>query len=107
MTCTILERLAKVGLSVAVIEGNRLVVSPKALLNDELRTLIRQQRANIVLALQPEPPPDSADWIELDHAYHAHHFKCPTCIAAARGLGYGQRCGVGMALWRGYQDAVE
>ena len=35
--------------------------------------------------------------------YHAHHFNCPTCIAAGRGSRYGQRCGAGMALWSGYQ----
>lgn len=100
MTGTILERLAEVGLSVAVVEGNRIAVSPKALLTDELRTLIREQRGNIVSALQPEPPPDPADWIELDRAYQRHHFGCKTCVAA--GLGYGLRCGIGAALWRAY-----
>jgi hypothetical protein len=40
------------------------------------------------------------DWKELAAAYHAHHFNCPTCIAAGRGSRYGQRCGAGMALWR-------
>ena len=32
-------------------------------------------------------------------AYHAHHFHCPTCIAAGRGKQYGRRCAVGLALW--------
>ena len=39
-------------------------------------------------------------WRDLDRAYQAHHFKCPTCKAA--GLGYGLRCGVGTALWTAY-----
>ncbi len=50
------------------------------------------------------PAVDAPDWRELDKAYQAHHFKCPTCIAA--GLGYGLRCGVGAALWTAYSDAT-
>ena len=42
-------------------------------------------------------------WHELDRAYQAPHFKCPACIAA--GLGYGLRCGTGVALWTAYSDA--
>jgi hypothetical protein len=44
-----------------------------------------------------------APWRELADAYHLHHFKCTTCISA--GQGRGLRCGVGAALWTGYQDA--
>ena len=51
-----------------------------------------------------EPPADPNAWKELAAAYHAHHFNCPTCIAAGRGSRYGQRCGTGMALWRAYCD---
>lgn len=49
----------------------------------------------------PEPP----DWHALDAAYLAHHFNCPTCIAAGRGSRYGLRCGTGAALWRAYAAA--
>ncbi len=35
-------------------------------------------------------------------AYHAHHFKCQTCIAAGRSIQYGRRCAVGLALWNDY-----
>lgn len=38
-------------------------------------------------------------------AYHAHHFNCHTCIAAGRGIRYGRRCAVGLALWSGYTGA--
>lgn len=48
------------------------------------------------------PPADSDAWRELAQAYHAHHFKCPVCIAAGRGSNYGERCSVGLALWRAY-----
>ena len=35
-------------------------------------------------------------------AYHAHHFNCHSCIAAGRGIRYGRRCAVGLALWNDY-----
>jgi len=37
--------------------------------------------------------------------YHAHHFHCPHCIAAGRGIRYGRRCAVGLALWNDYTGA--
>lgn len=38
-------------------------------------------------------------------AYHVHHFNCHTCIAAGRGIRYGWRCAVGLALWSDYTGA--
>jgi hypothetical protein len=35
-------------------------------------------------------------------AYHAHHFRCRTCIAAGRGTRFGRRCSAGLALWNTY-----
>ncbi len=78
---------------------------------------LREQRAALADALQAEPmeplPSKAADalseltdWHALDAAYLAHHFNCPTCIAAGRGSRYGQRCGAGMALWAIYSDKV-
>ena len=55
----------------------------------------------------PEPPTDPNAWRELAAAYHQHHFKCPVCIAAGRGAGYGLRCGTGAALWTSYSDTTE
>ena len=52
----------------------------------------------------PEPSSDPNAWRELAAAYHAHHFKCSTCIAAGRGAVYGLRCGTGAALWINYQN---
>ena len=76
----------------------------------------RENRAALADALQaapveplPNKPTDAApeptDWHALNAAYLAHHFNCPTCIAAGHGSRYGQRCGVGMALWRSYSAA--
>ena len=36
--------------------------------------------------------------------YHAHHFSCHQCIAAGRGIRYGRRCAVGLALWSDYTE---
>ena len=44
-------------------------------------------------------------WLHLDRAYQLHHFNCPTCIAAGRGVNYGLRCGAGAMLYRAYEDA--
>ena len=38
-------------------------------------------------------------------AYHAHHFNCHQCIAAGRGIRYGRRCIVGLALWSDYNGS--
>ena len=37
--------------------------------------------------------------------YHAHHFHCPHCVAAGRGIRYARRCAVGLALWNNYTGA--
>lgn len=39
--------------------------------------------------------------------YHAHHFGCHYCIAAGRGMRYGECCQVGAALWSAYQITGE
>ena len=77
---------------------------------------LREHRAALADALQAEPvepmpgktadaaPKPPTDWHALDAAYLAHHFNCPTCIAAGRGSRYGLRCGTGAALWRAYSE---
>lgn len=54
----------------------------------------------------PPPAPDVEGWRVLASAYHQHHFGCPICIAAGRGVRYGLRCGVGAALWADYDHAA-
>ena len=72
---------------------------------------LREHKSELIEALAandpnppPEPPSDPNAWRELAQAYHAHHFKCSTCIAAGRGAVYGMRCGAGAALWTSYQN---
>lgn len=50
----------------------------------------------------PAVPADPMVWRASAASYHAHHFSCPTCIAAGRGLEYGMRCGPGLLLWDAY-----
>lgn len=109
----IVDQLRGAGLNLSLAPAGGLAVAPSSHLTAELRDLIRSSKAllidwltaaNDTASHAPDPPDDPVDWIELAAAYHAHHFNCPTCIAAGRGSRYGQRCGAGMALWRAYCD---
>jgi hypothetical protein len=109
----IVERLHGAGLNLSLAPTGGLAVAPSSHLTSDLRDLIRSSKALLIEWLRaandatchaPDPPDNPVDWKELAAAYHAHHFKCPTCIAAGRGTRYGQRCGAGMALWRAYCD---
>ncbi len=106
----IFDALHDAGLSVGLASGGGLVVSPGSRLTPDLRELVRGNKAALVDWLHaandpaPEPPLDPNAWRELAAAYHLHHFKCGTCIAAGRGAVYGLRCGTGAALWNAYQD---
>ncbi len=103
------------GIELRLVGGKVKAIGPR----DAVARLIeplRQHREALTHALQfelqemlPTSPPEDAmteatNWHALDAAYLAHHFNCPTCIAAGRGSRYGQRCGAGMALWRAYCD---
>ena len=110
---TVVARLVDAGLTLRVAVCGGLAVAPSSHLTAELRALIRSSKAllidwlttaNDAASHAPEPPNNPFDWRELAAAYHAHHFKCPTCKAAGRDSQYGQRCGAGMALWRAYCD---
>lgn len=107
----VVAQLSHAGLNLSLAPAGGLAVAPSSHLTADLRDLIRSSKsmlidwltaANDVASHAPDPPDDPVDWKELAAAYHAHHFKCPTCIAAGRGSRYGQRCGTGMALWRAY-----
>ena len=107
----VVAQLADAGLNLTLTPAGGLAVAPSSHLTADLRDLIRSSKpllidwltaANDTASHAPDPPDNPVDWKELAAAYHAHHFNCPTCIAAGRGSRYGKRCGAGMALWRAY-----
>lgn len=104
---TILDVLRDAGLTVTPASDGQLHVTPASRLTPELRGLIRRGKADLLhwyasAANDPEPLANSLVWRELSKVYFAHHFNCPICIAAGRGVPYGLRCGTGAALWRAY-----
>ena len=106
---SIFDALHGAGLTVTLKPNGGLNVAPASRLTDELRELVRNAKADILLwfAMKaanelPEPPNGPATWPDLSAAYYGHHFTCKTCISA--GQGYGLRCGVGASLWRRYSE---
>ena len=108
---TVVAKLADAGLSLSLAPAGGLAVAPSRNLTADLRAMIRSSKALLIDWLKaandsashaPDPPDNPSEWKELAAAYHAHHFNCPTCIAAGLGSRYGQRCGAGMALWHSY-----
>ena len=100
------------GIELRLVGGKVKAIGPREAVA-RLLVPLREQRAALAEALQSEPvesspstmadtTPEPTDWYALDAAYLAHHFNCPTCIAAGRGSRYGPRCGTGDALWREY-----
>ena len=108
----IVDHLHQAGLNLSLAPAGGLAVGPSSHLTMDLRDLIRNSKAllidwltaNDAARYAADPPDNPLDWKELAAAYHAHHFHCPTCIAAGRGSQYGLRCGVGVTLWRAYSD---
>ncbi|MBA3595288.1 MAG: hypothetical protein H0W47_16080 [Polaromonas sp.] len=107
----VVAQLTDAGLNLSLAPAGGLAVAPSSHLTADLRDLIRSSKAllidwltaaNDTASHAPDPLDDPVDWKGLAAAYQAHHFNCPTCIAAGRGSRYGQRCGAGMALWRAY-----
>ena len=109
----VVDQLRGAGLNLALAPAGGLAVAPASHLTADLRALIRSSKAVLIAWLTaneatshaPEPPDNPQDWRELAAAYHEHHFKCPMCMGAGRGSRYGQRCGVGQALWFDYSGA--
>lgn len=109
----LIRQAQKSGIELRLVDGKVKAIGPREAVARLIEPL-RQHREALTLALQFElqevlpaaPPadatPEPSDWHALDMAYLAHHFNCPTCIAAGRGSRYGHRCGAGMALWRAY-----
>ena len=103
------------GIELRLVGGKVKAIGPREAVA-RLLVPLREHRAALADALQSEPvepfpgvptdtSPEPGDWHALDAAYLAHHFKCPTCIAAGRGSRYGLRCGTGAALWCAYAQA--
>ena len=109
----IMQAVHDAGLSVSIIESDKLLVVPASRITPQLRTLIRTHKDDLIRwcithpANDPEPPGDPSTWHELAKAYNEHHFACKTCQAAGRGSQYGLRCGVGASLWRAYQRKID
>ena len=110
---TVVAQLADAGLNLSLAPAGGLAVAPASHLTADLRDLIRNSKALLIdwltaandeASLAPDSPDNLLDWKELAEAYHVHHFNCTVCIAAGRGSRYGQRCGVGAAMWRAYCD---
>ena len=110
---TVVAQLAHAGLNLSLAPAGGLAVAPSGHLTADLRDLIRSCKTLLIDWLtaanddgshSPAPPIKPQYWKELAAAYHAHHFHCPTCIAAGRGSRSGERCGAGIALWTAYQN---
>jgi hypothetical protein len=84
------------GVALQYVNGRVKAVGRRKLI-EEWAPRLRPYRAELIEALRL-PDPDRA----LAAAYHRHHFRCPACIAAGKGVGL--RCGTGTALWAAYQN---
>lgn len=104
------------GVSLRLVGGKVKASGPREAVARLLAPL-REHRAALADALQSKlvaPLPsklvraatEPTKWHALDAVYFAHHFNCPTCIAAGWGSRYGLRCGTGATLWRAYTAAV-
>ena len=107
----IVAQLSDAGFKISLVPAGGLAVAPASHLTAELRNLIRSSKdllidwltaANDAASNASGTPDNLMEWKALAAAYYAHHFGCPTCIAAGRGRRYGQCCNVGMVLWQAY-----
>ncbi len=98
----VIKSLRSLGLNLELTSERALKVAPASILTPELRDIIRSHRDDLIdwLAAATGPLAGLDGWEAQSDVYERHHFKCNWCIAA--GMGYGLRCGVGMALWRAY-----
>ena len=92
------------GIELRLVDGKVKAIGPREAVARLIEPL-REHKLALVYALKNEVTATPADWHALDAEYLAHHFNCPTCIAAGRGSRYGFRCGTGAALWRAYTAA--
>ncbi len=109
----VVAQIFDAGMNLSLAPAGGLAVGPSSQLTAELRDLIRSSKPLLIAWLTaandstrhaPEPHENTLELKELAAAYYAHHFHCPTCIAAGRGSQYGPRCGAGVTLWRAYSE---
>jgi hypothetical protein len=96
---TLIRRALDAGVELSFVDG-KLKVTGKRSAVESWTPRLRQYKAELIEALRPPEP--EIDWRPLAQAYHQHHFSCPTCCAAGRGVGL--RCGTGTSLWSAYQQ---
>ena len=95
---TLIRKALDAGVELRFIDG-KLKVTGEHRAVESWTPRLRQHKVELIKALStPEP---EIDWKPLAQAYHRHHFSCPTCCAAGRGVGL--RCGTGTSLWAVYQ----
>ena len=111
IAAAVLDTLHDAGLVLELTPEHAVKVSPASLLNDDLRTLIRSHKGELVALLEAanddHHEPEKSDWRELSTAYYLHHFGCATCIAAGRGGRFDERCPDGAPLWKNYQESTK
>lgn len=114
-TNVLVDQLHFAGLNLSLAPAGGLAVGPSNHLTADLRDLIRSSKvqlvdwlmaANDASSLASNPSDDLGDWKKLAVVYYAHHFDCPTCIAAGRGHRYGNRCKTGLQLWHVYTEQL-
>jgi hypothetical protein len=104
----LIRQATEAGVEIHWVDGKIKLVGKVTAVNKILEPL-REHKEDLIRwftnPIGPEPSTDRAQWREMALAYHLHHFKCGTCIAA--GQGNGLRCGTGAALWGTYQGNKE
>ena len=104
---TLIRKALDAGIELQFVDG-QLKVTGKRKAVECWASKLRENKAALIEALTAPPEQHATtDWKPLAALYHAHHFNCPTCIAAGRGSRYGLRCGAGAALWATYGAATE
>lgn len=100
--------LKAAGFEIGLLDDGRVLVKPASRLTEETCQFIKAHKQELVDYLRRQAvndttasPAPAVDWHQADRAYQAHHWTCPQCRAA--GLGYGQGCAEGQALWDSYE----